>query len=1082
MSTNAVNWTSLGTISNATATYQQFTHDLSSFSNIYIRLLDQRTTGTHERYVDDFTITATALSPSVSVSPTTLSGFSYVHGSGPSTPQTFTVSGANLTSNISIAASTNYEISLSTGSGYTTPITLTQSGGTVSSTTIHVRLKPGLAVGNYNSETIEVTSTGATAESVICSGSVTPVTPAIPVALPASDIEENSFTANWNSATGAQSYRLDVFTGVSSRNASDLFISEYVEGSSNNKYLEIFNGTGASVDLSDYRIMTYYNGNASATGNVQLSGILAHGEAKVYRKSDAALALPVGVVAEVNSAIGFNGNDAVALFKISTNANVDIFGCIGEDPGTAWTDGSHTTINKTLVRKSHVTTGITVNPASGFPTLASEWDVYDVDTASYLGSHDFGGDTIAFVDGYEDLTVTATSQSVTGLAAGTSYNYRVRSYNTTATSANSNTITVSTLSSQNAPSIQASALELYPGANSIVAEWTPGNGVKRIVKINTSNSFTAPLDGTDPSASPVYSGSGEQVVYNGSTELIDDVEYNGVTITGLNPSTTYWVRVYEYNGSGTQTAFNTNSALNNPAGATTLEAGLSGYYNGITGFGNTLKTNLHNLLRTTHTTQYSYDALWTQLAYTDEDPNNTNNIIEIYTGWSVPKSHHGSGTTQWNREHTWSKSHGDFGDTRPAGTDLHHMRPCDSTVNSAKGNKDFDNGGSAYTDASPYSGYSGNTGCNTATYTWEPRAEDKGDVARMMMYMAVRYEGTDTTYNLELVDYTNSSPSGQPYYGKLSTLLQWHIQDPPDARELQRNERIFERQGNRNPFIDNPLYAHYIWSPVPGTATNVTETGFTINWSAPISASKYYLQVAMDNEFTEFVPSYSNYDAGLNTSLTLANLTTNTTYYYRLRSYFTSGYSMYSPVGSVHLEPILSPPDPPLAYNATAITHNAFTARWSEVPEADSYRLDVFTVDTPLATDLIISEYVEGTGNQKAIELFNGTGSPIDLSGYSLRKQINGAGAFGSELVLSGTLEHNATYVIVNSSSGSVNLADEPYVDLATTSGSTTFNGNDCIALYKNSVMIDLVGIIDQVENWGADVTLVRKSHITSPS
>jgi endonuclease I len=84
-------------------------------------------------------------------------------------------------------------------------------------------------------------------------------------------------------------------------------------------------------------------------------------------------------------------------------------------------------------------------------------------------------------------------------------------------------------------------------------------------------------------------------------------------------------------------------------------------------------------------------------------------------------------------EHTWSKSHGDFGESRPAGTDLHHMRPCDATVNSAKGNKDFDEGGNEYIDASPYSGYSGATGNYTTSSTWEPRDEEKGDVARMIM-------------------------------------------------------------------------------------------------------------------------------------------------------------------------------------------------------------------------------------------------------------------------------------------------------------------------------------------------------------
>jgi hypothetical protein len=134
------------------------------------------------------------------------------------------------------------------------------------------------------------------------------------------------------------------------------------------------------------------------------------------------------------------------------------------------------------------------------------------------------------------------------------------------------------------------------------------------------------------------------------------------------------------------------------------------------------------------------------------------------------------------------------------------------------------------------------------------------------------------------------------------------------------------------------------------------------------------------------------------------------------------------------------------------------------------------------ATDLIISEYVEGSSYQKAIEIFNGTGSPVDLSTVSLKKQTNGAGTFGSELILSGTLANNDVYVIVNSTTGGTNLVGQPYVDLATTSQAVNFNGNDAVGLFRNGVMIDVVGIVDQVDMWGADMTLIRNPNIASPS
>lgn len=134
------------------------------------------------------------------------------------------------------------------------------------------------------------------------------------------------------------------------------------------------------------------------------------------------------------------------------------------------------------------------------------------------------------------------------------------------------------------------------------------------------------------------------------------------------------------------------------------------------------------------------------------------------------------------------------------------------------------------------------------------------------------------------------------------------------------------------------------------------------------------------------------------------------------------------------------------------------------------------------ATDLFISEYVEGTSYNKAIEIYNGTGLPVDLSQYTLKKQTNGAGAFASDLVLSGTLANDDVYVIVSNASGGTNLAGQPFVDLPTASQACNFNGNDAIALYKNGVQLDLVGPIDDPTIWGANMTLVRLPTVASPT
>ncbi len=155
------------------------TMDLSAYSGaIYIAYKytgDDNASQTTTYQVDNISVTGTTggSTPSISVSPTSLSGFSYVEGSGPSTSQSFTVSGSNLSDDITVSPPTNYEISSDDANYQSTAITLTQSGGSVASTTLYARLKAGLAEGDYNNEDINLTSSGAASKTITCSGSVT---------------------------------------------------------------------------------------------------------------------------------------------------------------------------------------------------------------------------------------------------------------------------------------------------------------------------------------------------------------------------------------------------------------------------------------------------------------------------------------------------------------------------------------------------------------------------------------------------------------------------------------------------------------------------------------------------------------------------------------------------------------------------------------------------------------------------------------------------------------------------------------------------------------------------------------------
>ncbi|MFE9696175.1 endonuclease I family protein [Streptomyces sp. NPDC006270] len=215
--------------------------------------------------------------------------------------------------------------------------------------------------------------------------------------------------------------------------------------------------------------------------------------------------------------------------------------------------------------------------------------------------------------------------------------------------------------------------------------------------------------------------------------------------------------------------------------------------------GTELKSALHTII--SDQTKLSYSRVWDALRATDEDPANSSNVLLLYTGRSQSKYDNGGNSGDWNREHVWAKSHGDFGTATGPGTDVHHLRPTDVQVNSMRGNKDFDNGG----------GELGNAPGNfTDGDSFEPRDEVKGDVARMILYMAVRYEGGDSFADLEPNDRVSNGSA--PRMGRLSVLKQWNQEDPPDTFEKRRNDVIFERfQHNRNPFIDHPEWVGAIW-------------------------------------------------------------------------------------------------------------------------------------------------------------------------------------------------------------------------------------------------------------------------------
>ena len=246
-----------------------------------------------------------------------------------------------------------------------------------------------------------------------------------------------------------------------------------------------------------------------------------------------------------------------------------------------------------------------------------------------------------------------------------------------------------------------------------------------------------------------------------------------------------------------------------------LSAQPQGYYNGTEGLtGTALKSALHNIIRNdSHT---SYSGLWSAYQQTDKKPNGK--VWDIYSDVpnGTPPYQYTFGSDQcgnysgegdcYNREHLWAQSWtNNDGDEK---TDLHHVYPTDGYVNNRRGNYAF----GEVNNASWTSQNGGKLGTNTVSgfngTVFEPIDEYKGDIARALMYVSVRYYQEDGSWATS--DMTNKSVIKD---WAMTMLIRWHEEDPVSQKEIDRNNAVYGIQHNRNPFIDNPDFAELIWVP-----------------------------------------------------------------------------------------------------------------------------------------------------------------------------------------------------------------------------------------------------------------------------
>ncbi|MGO4904326.1 endonuclease [Flavobacterium sp. W20_MBD1_R3] len=269
----------------------------------------------------------------------------------------------------------------------------------------------------------------------------------------------------------------------------------------------------------------------------------------------------------------------------------------------------------------------------------------------------------------------------------------------------------------------------------------------------------------------------------------------------------------------------------------------TGYYTNATGTGYTLKTQLYNIIKD-HTVQ-TYAGLYVTYETSDIDNffEKDGSVLDMYSEnsagtdpyvYSIANTQRcGNYTNEgdcYNREHIIPQSV--FSEASPMVSDAHFITPTDGKVNGIRSNYPHSTVATATQTTLNGSKLGAST---TAGYTgpvFEPIDEFKGDIARMYFYFATRYENTVAGYNYPMF---NNSTNKVFTTAFLNQLLVWHNQDPVSTREVARNNAIYARQNNRNPYIDNPSYVTEIWkteavdTEAPTAVTNLTVTETTSN-------------------------------------------------------------------------------------------------------------------------------------------------------------------------------------------------------------------------------------------------------------
>ena len=477
----------------------------------------------------------------------------------------------------------------------------------------------------------------------------------------------------------------------------------------------------------------------------------------------------------------------------------------------------------------------------------------------------------------------------------------------------------------------------------------------------------------------------------------------------------------------------------------------SNYYdsaNGLSGYA--LKTELKNITSTGHINQ-GYDALYNayETTHTDNYYENDGSVLDFYsedpagndpyfyTHGVAQCGNYDSENDCYNREHMVPQS--SFNEAEPMKSDVHHVVPTDGYVNNRRSSYPFGvvasaswtslNGSKVGT--SNISGYSGTV--------FEPIDEFKGDIARALLYFATRYESTVDGYTS--FDMFNGTEDQVFQTWAINMLLDWHYNiDPVDQSEIDRNNAAYNYQGNANPFVDHPEYANIIWNPTADTqapdaitdlnATNSSSSTIDLMWTEPfdnIGVTSYDIYVDGSNTYNTS-----------NTNFTITGLSSETNYCFTVYAKDAAG-------------------------NTSSVSNQD---------------CETTLASGSASTELFISEYVEGSLNNKVIEIANFTGASISLSSYTLARNTNSGTSWGSALQLTGTIPDQDVFVIAR---GDASAAAQAQADQLSSADAMSFNGDDPVGLFKNGSLIDLFGNYNG-SNPYSNKTYRRKSTVAGPT